>query len=63
MAEKLPDVKHITGTCPVDKCNEKAFVQVIVFEDKDTQKKVDRKARAKLRKQLKEWHEEGQHGR
>lgn len=57
----MADVKHITGTCPKDGCTEKAFVQVVVFEDKETQKKVDRKARTKLKKQLLEWHEEGKH--
>lgn len=57
----MADVKHITGTCPEDGCKEKAFVQVVVFADKDTQKKVDAKARRKLKKQLIEWHKEGQH--
>ena len=56
-----PKVKHITGKCPVAKCNEKAFVQVLIVEDAATQRKIDTKARAKLRKQLNEWHKEGQH--
>lgn len=61
MADKLPGVKHITATCPIAKCTERAFVQVIVFDDKETQKKVDRKARLKLKKTLTAWHEEGLH--
>lgn len=56
-----PKVKHITGTCPVKGCTEKAFVQVVVFKDAETQKKVDAKARLKLKKQLTEWHKEGAH--
>lgn len=59
----MADVKHITATCPADGCTDRAFVQVVVFEDKETQKKVDRKARLKLKKQLTKWHEEGRHGR
>jgi len=58
----MADVKHITSTCPVKDCTEKAFVQVIVFKDAETQKKVDAKARRKIKKQLKEWHDGGQHG-
>lgn len=61
MADKLPDVKHITMTCPLAGCTAKAFVQVIVFDDKDRQKKVDALARKKLRAQLTEWHKEGAH--
>ena len=63
MSEKPTQVKHITATCPVEGCSDRAFVQVLKFKDADTQKKVDRKARLKLRKQLTEWHEEGRHGR
>lgn len=59
----MAEVKHITSTCPVKDCSEKAFVQVVVFKDAETQKKVDAKARRKIKKQLKEWHEDGQHGR
>lgn len=62
MASKDTDgVKHIKATCPIAKCDEKAFVQVIVFKDAETQKKVDRKARLKLKKTLTAWHEEGLH--
>lgn len=59
----MAEVKHITSACPVKDCSEKAFVQVVVFKDAETQKKVDAKARRKIKKQLKEWHEDGQHGR
>lgn len=57
----MSKVKHITGTCPAADCTEKAFVQVLIVDDKDTQKKIDALARRKLRKQLNEWHKEGQH--
>lgn len=57
----MAEVKHITGTCPIAGCTEKAFVQVLVVADKATQKKIDTKARSKLKKQLTAWHKEGQH--
>lgn len=57
----MAQVKHITGTCPITGCTEKAFVQVLVVKDKDTQKKIDTKARLKLKKQLTAWHKEGLH--
>lgn len=57
----MAQVKHITGTCPAKGCTEKAFVQVLVVEDKDTQKKIDTKARNKIKKQLTQWHKERQH--
>lgn len=56
-----PKVKHITGTCPVAGCAEKAFVQVLIVEQKELQPKIDARARQKLRKQLSQWHKEGQH--
>ena len=59
--KETPGVKHMTMTCPMAKCDHKAFVQVLVFPDKDKQKKVDAKARLKLKKQLTAWHKEGQH--
>lgn len=59
--DETTGVKHIRATCPTDKCEAKAFVQVLVFKDKVTQQKVDRKARLKLKKQLTAWHEEGLH--
>lgn len=59
--DETTGVKHIKATCPIAKCSEGAFVQVLVFIDKETQKKVDRKARLKLKKQLTAWHEEGLH--
>lgn len=58
----MAEVKHITSTCPVKDCSKKAFVQVVVFKNAETQKKVDAKARRKLKKQLTEWHKEGLHG-
>lgn len=63
MADELPKVKHVTMTCPADGCTQKAFVQVIIADDAETQKKIDNKAKQKLRKQLTEWHKEGLHGR
>lgn len=57
----MADVKHITMTCPVAKCDHQAFVQVVKFKDKEIQQKVDRKARAKIKKQLNQWHKEGRH--
>lgn len=63
MAEKPTEVKHITSTCPVAGCSEKAFVQVLIFKDQKTQTKVDARAKRKLKSQLNEWHKEGQHGR
>lgn len=57
----MAEIKHITGTCPVDGCDHKAFVQVLVLKDKELQKKVDAKARRKLKKQLTDWHKEGVH--
>lgn len=63
MSEKPTDVKHITATCPVAGCDEKAFVQVLIFEDQKTQAKVDARAKRKLKSQLSAWHKEGQHGR
>lgn len=61
MADKLPGVKHITLTCPVAKCKEKAFVQVIVQKSLSTQKRIDILATEKLKKQLTAWHKEGLH--
>lgn len=56
-----PQIKHITMTCPIAGCDDKAFVQVIKFDDKDKQKKVDALARKKLKAQLSKWHKEGAH--
>ncbi len=59
--DETTGVKHIKAKCPIGKCTEGAFVQVLTFKDGETQKKVDRKARLKLKKQLTAWHEEGLH--
>jgi len=54
-------IKHITKTCPQPGCDSKAFVQVVVVGDAETQKKIDAKARAKLNKGLREHHQKGLH--
>lgn len=54
-------VKHITKLCRAKDCGAKAFVQVVVVDDAETQKQIDTKARAKLTKTLREQHEEGLH--
>lgn len=61
MPDKAPKVKHITATCPLAGCSDKAFVQVIIMDDPDTQTKVDKRAKRKLKAQLTAWHKEGQH--
>lgn len=61
MADELPTIKHITMTCPVAKCTEKAFVQVVVQKSLSTQKRIDTMAKAKLKDQLAAWHKEGLH--
>jgi len=57
----MAKVKHITRTCPVAGCLDKAFVQVLIVDDTETQKKIDKKANTKLTKQLRQWHKEGLH--
>lgn len=54
-----PKVKHITATCLY--CDNRAFVQVLVVDDKDIQKKIDRKARYKLKTALHNAHRDGYH--
>lgn len=61
MADELPGIKHITLTCPVAKCQEKAFVQVVVQKSLSTQRRIDTMAKAKLKEQLTAWHKEGLH--
>lgn len=61
--QETPSIKHIKMTCPVGKCTEKAFVQVVVQKSLSTQKRIDTMARAKLKDQLTAWHKEGLHGR
>lgn len=58
---ETPGVKHITLTCPVVKCKSQAFVQVIVVEDQELQKRIDARADQKLRETLDEEHREGLH--
>lgn len=58
---KKPEVKHITMTCPRVKCDAKAFVQVLVVEEKELQPKIDERARLKLKQALIKGHREGQH--
>lgn len=57
----MAEVKHITKTCPYKGCLNKAFVQVVVFDDVETQTKVDNLAQKKLTKALRELHKEGKH--
>ena len=57
----MADVKHITKTCPYKDCTNKAFVQVVVFEDEKIQAKVDALAKKKLTTALKKLHKEGKH--
>jgi len=61
MSDELPSVKHITLTCPVAKCQEKAFVQVVVQKSLSMQRRIDIMAKAKLKEQLTAWHKEGLH--
>jgi len=54
-----PKVKHLTATCLY--CDNKAFVQVLVVADKEIQKKIDNKARYKLKTALHNAHRDGEH--
>lgn len=58
---KKPKVKHITMTCPISNCDNKAFVQVLVVPEKELQPKIDARARLKLKKALTKAHKEGDH--
>lgn len=60
MAEK-PSIKHVTMKCGIDKCDHEAFVQVLIVDDPELQKKIDKRANAKLRAALDEAHKEGVH--
>lgn len=57
----MASVKHITMTCPQKGCDNKAFVQVLVVEEKPLQPKIDALARKKLRVALVKAHKEGEH--
>lgn len=61
MADQDLGVKHIKMTCPIAKCDEKAFVQVVVQKSLSTQKRIDALAEQKLKDQLRAWHKEGLH--
>jgi hypothetical protein len=61
-----PQVKHIEMVCakPVADgalCEGAAFVQVLVVEDADLQKKIDARANRKLRGALDKAHKDGEH--
>lgn len=62
----MAKVKHIEMICakPIADgalCEGAAFVQVLVIEDADLQKKIDARANRKLRGALDKAHTEGQH--
>lgn len=57
----VPQVKHITMTCPKAGCTVRAFVQVLVVPEKELQPKIDARARLKLKKALNKGHKEGAH--
>lgn len=61
MPTEKPGVKHITLSCGIDKCEAAAFVQVLVVEDADLQKRIDKRANTKLRDALDKAHKEGEH--
>lgn len=63
MEKNKPEIKHITMTCPRVKCEAKAFVQVLVVEEKELQPKIDERARLKLKTTLIKSHRDGEHGR
>lgn len=54
-------VKHVTMTCPMAGCTERAFVQVVIDPDAERRKKIDVLARKKLRNALTKAHKEGAH--
>lgn len=56
-----PNVKHITLTCPAKGCSSKAFVQVLVVDDQQLQKRIDARANKKLTDALNKAHKEGEH--
>ncbi len=60
-----PPVKHLEMPCisGTDKnpCKVRAFVQVVIVDDKKLQQKVDARASEKMSKQLSKEHNEGLH--
>lgn len=61
MPTDKPGIKHVTLTCDIDKCDSAAFVQVLVVDDQQLQKRIDERANRKLRESLDAAHKEGQH--
>lgn len=61
MPAETPSIKHITQTCPVDGCDNEAFVQVIIVKDPALQKRIDMRANLKLENALKQAHKDGEH--
>lgn len=57
----MAEVKHITMNCPQPKCEIKAFVQVLIVDEKELQPKIDARARRKLKTTLNNDHKEGLH--
>jgi len=57
----MAKIKHITMTCPTKGCEIKAFVQVLIVDEKELQPKIDARARLKLKKALNKGHKEGAH--
>lgn len=60
-----PGVKHIELSClnsiSFEPCQVTAFVQVVVVDDPEQQKKIDALANTKLRETLDKQHQEGLH--
>lgn len=59
-----PQVKHIESPCLNsigDPCKFAGFVQVVIVDDPELQKKIDKRAMKKLHTELKQQHEEGLH--
>lgn len=67
MPDDKPGVKHIEMPCmeisidPDNPCKVSAFVQVIVVQDPELQKRIDQRANQKLRETLAKEHQEGKH--
>lgn len=63
--KELPGVKHIEMICleslTGEPCKAAAFVQVLVVDDPELQKRIDARANTKLREALNKAHKEGEH--
>ncbi len=60
----MADVKHLEMPCTngIDQpCKFKAFVQVVIVDDPETQKEIDARANKKLSDELAKQHNEGLH--